>query len=262
MVDPSIRASLDRHNIAAQAIVYRNITGGIFDIMPDWARGYSGLGWPNFNVFIPRTPPGLTDETLADAAAFFGDRKVLYSIELVHDRFPDGPDFLDTRGYQSLPPQPAMFLHSFPEHIRPNPDISVELAQTVPALTAFCTLQHQVFDYPLADMVRLFPVSHLKHQHINHYLAFVDDRPVGAGTVILDNGIASIWNLCTADSYRRRGVATTLLYRMLANIWEAQARLVMLYSTAQAYSLFNTFGFEIYTQRQWFLPPGIDYGDE
>ncbi len=262
MIDSSTRTGLDRHLIAAQAILYRTVSGGIFETTPHWVRGFSGLRWPTFNIFLPLTPTGLTDDTLADAAAFFVHRDVLYSVELVHDRFPEGLDFLDKRHYQSLPPQPAMFLRGFPTDVEPNPEVYVEPVRTVPSLTAFCTLLHQVFDFPLADMVKLFPVAHLKNEVIQHYLAFLDEQPVGAGTLICVEDVASIWNVCTIDPYRQRGVATTLLYQMLGQAGENKCPVAMLYSTAQAYHFFNKFGFEIYTQRQWFLPPGIDYGDD
>lgn len=262
MIDPSIRASLDQHIIAALAIQYRTISGGTFEVMQDWVRGFSGLRWPNFNILLPLTPGGLTDDTLADAAAFFADENVHYSVEVVHDRCPEGPDFLDQRAYQSLPPQPAFYLTDFPPHVETNPEIHVEHVRTVPSLTAFYTLLHEVFDFPLADMAKIFPVNHVKNEVIHHYLAFMDEQPVGAGTIICVEDVASIWNLCTVDAYRRRGVATALITRMLCQAQEDYCQTVMLYSTAQAFQLFNRFGFDIYTQRQWFLPPGIDYGDD
>ena len=262
-MDPGVRSKLDQHILAAESELYGTISGGVFEITPAWARGYSGLRGPHFNVFLPLTQAGLTDDNLADAAAFFVDRRVYYSVELVHDRFPEGPDFLDKRGYESLPPQPAMFLEQFPVDIQPNAEITLETVKTVPALTAFCTILHEVFDFPLADMIKRTPVSHLKSEMVQHYLAFLDEQPVGAGTIVYTNGVTSIRDLATVDSYRQCGVGTTLLYRMLS---DAQVKrhwdLALLYSTPQAYRLFSKFGFEIYTQRQWFLPPGIDYDDE
>lgn len=261
-MESAIREKLDRHALAARAVLYRTITEGIFAITSNWARGYSGLRWPNFNVFLPLTPAGLSDDALADSAAFFSQKQVYYTVELIHDRFPDGPDFLDQRGYQPWPPQPAMYLTSMPEPVQINPDVVVEPVKTVPALTAFCTILHQVFDFPLEDMVQLTPVSHLKNEAISHYLAFWNDVPVGAGTLVHAEGAASIWNVSTLDAYRQRGVATTLLHRMLSDACAQDCGLAMLYSTAQAFHLFSKMGFEIFTQRQWFLPPGIDYGDE
>jgi N-acetylglutamate synthase-like GNAT family acetyltransferase len=91
----------------------------------------------------------------------------------------------------------------------------------------------------------------------------MDEQPVGAGTLVCAEGVASIRNLATIDAFRQRGVATTLLHRMLVDAHEKkQCCLTGLYATPQAYHLFSKFGFEIYTQRQWFLPPGIDYDDE
>ncbi len=262
MIDSATRASLDQHIIAALAIQYRTISGGTFEVMRHWVRGFSGLQWPNCNILLPLTPAGLTDDVLADAAAFFANARVLYSVELVHDCFPDGPDFLDKRNYQALPPQPAMFLRDFPLDIEPNPEIDVEPVLTVPSLTAFYTLLHRVYDFPLADMAKLFPINHVKNEIIHHYLAFLDEQPVGAGTIVCVEDVGSIWNLCTVDSYRRRGVATALLYQMWRQAVEDYCRTVMLYSTPQAFHLFSKLGFEIYTQRQWFLPPGIDYGED
>lgn len=262
MIDASTRASLDQHIVAALAILYRTIAGGSFEITPHWARGFSGLPWPNFNILLPLSPRGLTDDTLADAAAYFADVKVHYSIELVHDRLPDGPDFLDQRNYQSLPPQPAMVSQDLCIDFPSNSDVDIEPVRTVPSLTAFYTLIHEIFDFPITHMAQLFPVRHLKNEVIQHYLAFVDEQPVGAGTIICVEDVASIWNLCTLDSYRRQGVATAMLHHMLEYATENYCQVAMLYSTAQAFPLFNKCGFEIYTQRQWFLPPGIDYDDE
>jgi ribosomal protein S18 acetylase RimI-like enzyme len=261
MMDASIRARLDQHNIAAQAASYRTM-GGSFEITPGWARGFSGLELPAFNIFLPLSPAGLDDDSLADTAAFFSSREVLYSIELIHDRLPGAPDYLNERRYQPLPPQPAMCLQGLAVDMPLNPEVTVEPVRTVPLLTAFCTLLYQVFDFPVQDMVKFFPVSQLKTEAVQHYLAFAGDRPVSTGTLIYAEGAVSIWNVCTVDHYRQRGAATTLLDHMLADAHDRQCDVAMLYSTAQAYSLFSKFGFEIYTQRQWFLPPDLDYEEE
>lgn len=258
----TVRNKLNRHIIAAQALLFRNIVGGSFELMSDWARGYSGLSSPTFNIFLPRVPAALTDDMLADTAAFFDSRKSLYAVELVHDQIPEGPNFLNRRRYQALPPQPAMALHSLPDALTVNPDITVERAATVPAMTAFCSLQHDVFDFDLQDMRKRFPVAQLKESKIRHYLAFLDEQPVGSATIVFADNVASIWNMGTLDSYRRQGVATSLLCVMVTEAQKRGCELTMLYSTPLAYNLFSKFGFEIFTQRQWFLPQTIEYDDE
>jgi GNAT superfamily N-acetyltransferase len=260
-----MRNRLDQHVISAQAKLYRAVGGGSFEITSHWARGFSGLQIPTFNIFLPLSHEGLTDETLADTAAFFSSRETVYAIELVHDRFPHGPDFLNQRRYQPLPPQPAMYLAELHEDSPLNPAVIIERVLTVPALTAFCSLINAVFDFSLPDIVKLYSAAHFKDElkhTLRHYLAFIDEKPVGAGTIICINGAASVWNMCTLDEYRRQGVATTLLHRMLSDAAESDYRLTMLYSTPLAYHLFNKLGFDIFAQRQWFLPPELNYEEE
>jgi ribosomal protein S18 acetylase RimI-like enzyme len=265
MIQAAIRAKLDQHLIAAQTRLYRSIVGGLFEVTSNWVRGYSGLQLPTFNIFMPLTPAGLTDETLADTAAFFSSIDTVYAVEIVHDRFPHGPDFLTERRYQPLPPQPAMMLaHPLPP-VQLNPAITVQRVSTVAGLAGLCAMLNAVFDLPLADMAQLFSAAHLKEdikQTIRHYLAFMNEQPVGAGTVICVNGVASLWNLATLDEYRRQGVATALIYAMLNEAAASSHSLTMAYSTPLAYHLFSRLGFDLYAQRQWFLPPELDYDED
>jgi GNAT superfamily N-acetyltransferase len=265
MIESSIRTRLDQHVISAQAKLYRAVAGGSFEITSHWARGFSRLQIPTFNIFLPLTHEGLNDETLADTAAFFSSRETVYAIELVHDRFPHGPDYLNQRRYQPLPPQPAMYIALPPDNVQLNPAVTVERVSTVPALTALCSLLHAVFDFPLTDLIKLYSAAHLKDDlksTIRHYLAFIDDKPVGTGTIICINGAASVWNLCTLDEHRRQGVATTLMERMLHEAAASNCALTMLYATPIAYHLFNKMGFDLFAQRQWFLPPELNYEEE
>ncbi|MCB0180832.1 MAG: GNAT family N-acetyltransferase, partial [Anaerolineae bacterium] len=258
-MDASIRAILDRHIIDVQSLIYRNIAGGSLEVMPHWVRGFSGLQQPVFNTFLPRDLAGLSDDTLADTAAFFSSRNTLYGVELIEDFVPGGADYLNDCHYQSLPPELALVISGQPNEVDRNTEIMIEKVDTVPSLTAFCTLMHLVFDFPLRDMIKLYSVAHLKEDRIGLYLAFLDEQPVSAGALLRTNGAASITNLVTIDDYRGQGVATTLTYRMLADARELDCDHVMAYSTAQGFSLFHRLGFEIFSQRQWFLPPGIDY---
>lgn len=261
-MDTAIRARLDQHVITNKTVVYRSIPGGTLEATPKWVRGYSGLQSPIFNVYLPLTPAALADDELADTSAFFSSRNAHYVVELMHDRFPEGPEYLNQRHYQPLPPQLAMALAGRHDEVPLNFDIIIERVTTVPALTAFCAILNSVFDFPLKELTKFYPARHFEEKRIQHYLAFVNEQPVGAGTVICADGVASIWNVCTLDSFRQRGVATTLVQRMLVDAGERGADLIMLFSTAHAFTLFNKFGFDIYTQCQWFLPPGIDYYEE
>ncbi len=261
-MDSITRNKINQHLVAAQAMFYRSIASGTFEITPHWVRGLSSIPIPSFNTFMPLDWEGLTDDTLADAAAFYASYNVMYAIELVHDTLPDATDYLNRRRYQALPPQPAMLLTDLPTDLSLNGTTLVERVTTVPSHSAFCTLLHDIFDYTLSDILKLYPVAHLKAEnkpYLRHYLAFVDDHPAAAGTLICRHEVATVLNLCTLDRYRRQHVGTTLLHHMLREAVADGFTLAMLYATPQAYQMLTKFGFEMYTQRQWFLPPGLQY---
>jgi N-acetylglutamate synthase-like GNAT family acetyltransferase len=262
----ALRSLLYKHIITTRATLFRTVVGGLFELMPTWARGYTGLQLPVFNLFIPLTPDGLTDETLADTAAFFYSRSSLYAVEMMFDLVPEGANFLNERRYTPLPPQPAMVLgqDALRDHAlsKVSSDIQVEAVSTVPHLTAFCSLQQQVFDFDPQDMLKRFPVTQLRDDKITHFLAFHQEEPVGAGTLVCAGGVASLWHVGTPDEHRHRGVATSLVKQMLSVAFRQECRSVMVFSTAQAYSFFGGLGFEIFSQRQWFLPESIEYVEE
>jgi hypothetical protein len=130
MIEPTIRTKLDQHFIAAQTHLYRSIAGGSFEVTPDWVRGFSGLQIPAFNVFMPLTDEGLTDETLADTAAFFPHG---YITQLVSP-IVFAADYLNERRYHLAASAGWFWLAPNVTHL--NSAVVIERVNTVPTLTA------------------------------------------------------------------------------------------------------------------------------
>jgi ribosomal protein S18 acetylase RimI-like enzyme len=77
-------------------------------------------------------------------------------------------------------------------------------------------------------------------------LAHSDERPVGVGTVMLEDGIAGIFSMATAPDLRGRGIASALVARLLAWAWERGARHAYLQVDAEnrpAIAVYRKFGF-------------------
>ncbi|MFQ5613523.1 MAG: GNAT family N-acetyltransferase [Anaerolineae bacterium] len=257
-MDDALKSRLDDHLVLAQIKMTESLAKGECEVTSNYVRHFTGSGIPSFNFFVPLNANGLTDDILADTSAFYLSRKVIYAIALDEHRLPGGETYLNERRYQALPPQPTMVLPEVPTKFQADPGFGVERIGTVASLSAFYTLIHRVFDFPLDEMRRLFPVVQLKDDAIRHYLAFYDDRPVATGTAICLGDIVSIWNMCTLDNYRRQGIASGLLHHMLCEAAESGCRHSILYSTAMGYSLYDHVGYQLYSQRRWFLPPNVE----
>jgi N-acetylglutamate synthase len=77
-------------------------------------------------------------------------------------------------------------------------------------------------------------------------LAHIDGRPVGVGTVMLEDGLAGVFSMATAPDMRARGVASAILASLLTWAWEhgaAHAYLQVDGDNHRALGVYRKFGF-------------------
>lgn len=257
MEDPR-QNKLDLHAVEAHIILVESSLEGEVDQNQDYVLGYTGTALPTYNFFIPLTLTGLTDDTLADASAFFRTRDTPYAVSLEEHRVQDGTEYLSKRRYQPLPPQPIMSTESLPTQLKKPEALSIERVNTVPGLTALYTVLGSIFDYTTDELSMLIPTKKLADSRIDHFVGFVDERPVTAGTAIYSHNVVSVWNLSTLDDYRRKGYGSAMLNHILVHAVNDKACTAsLIYGTPMSFSLLNNFGYNLYAMRQWFLPQEV-----
>jgi ribosomal protein S18 acetylase RimI-like enzyme len=253
-MDANLQARLDAHSIEAHMILIETSQEGEVERNADYVIGYTGATLPAFNTFIPLALTGLTDETLADASAFFNTRHTLYSISLEEHRVPDGTEYLSKRRYQPLPPQPIMALEKLPDRFDGNNDLVIEQVATVPAMTAVYSVLESVYDYSPEEVLLLFPMSQLQVEEVKHFAGYVDGVPVTVATAVYAEDVVSIWHLSTLDDFRRRGYATSLVNHILVHARQHDYDASLIYATPMSFSLFGNMGYKLHAMRQLFLP--------
>lgn len=257
-MDDSPKNRLDAHAIQANIILAAASQDGEVEETPGYILGYTGVDMPTYNFFIPLSLAGLTDETLADASAFFQTRDTMYAVSLEEHRVPDGTEYLSKRRYQPLPPQPLMVNTDLSGLQASGSALVVEPVATVPGMTAFYTVLELVYDYTPEEVMLLFPTTQLRESKIRHFVGFTNNgRPVTAGTAVYTHDAVSVWNLSTLDDYRRQGHAAALLNYILTDAVEKGCDLSLVYATPMSFSLFNELGYKLYAMRQWFLPQEV-----
>jgi hypothetical protein len=257
-MDDNQRTRLDAHAIQAHVILIATSMEGEVEETKDFVLGYTGTDLPTCNFFIPLNLTSLTDETLADASAFFHTRDVMYAVSLEEHRVPDGTEFLSKRRYQPLPPQPIMASDHLPAALIEQDKLLIEPVETIPQLTAFYTVLESVYDYTSDELLLLFPTAQLHAHKSRHYVGFAPDgTPVTAATAICTDNVVSVWNLSTLDNYRRQRFASLMMNRILVDAANRGCNLSLIYSTPMSFSLFTELGYKLYAMRQWFLPQEI-----
>jgi GNAT superfamily N-acetyltransferase len=238
-VNTRIIKRLDKHILEAHRHLCQSVDGGIFERTDDWVRGFTGSTISTFNILLLLRAQALTDDLLSDTAAYFNEQGVPHVVAFDEHWFSGGTNFLHTRSYQPLPPLPGMVLLGPPRRLRSHPDLRVKQVETAAMLSVFCKLISELFGLPLTETVHLFSVNQLHDEAIRHYVGYLDEVPVVAGTRVLTEGIVSVWNVATHDVVRRQRVATALMERLLGDAWDDGCDASLLYSTPMAYSFYN-----------------------
>jgi ribosomal protein S18 acetylase RimI-like enzyme len=81
------------------------------------------------------------------------------------------------------------------------------------------------------------------HPH-SHWLAYLEDQPVGCGQLTLSRGVAGIWSIGTLVAHRRKGIGQAITSHCLNVGKELGAKTVMLVPSDAGYSLYKMMGLE------------------
>jgi GNAT superfamily N-acetyltransferase len=93
------------------------------------------------------------------------------------------------------------------------------------------------------DLIRTsVPRSSLDERRVHYYVARVGKEVAGVGTTTHHDNCIGIWGLHTSEEFRRKGVASAILTRMIFHIPEPD--FFYLLSTPEGLTLYEKFGFK------------------
>ncbi len=159
-------------------------------------------------------------------------------------------DELAARGYEAFQPTLVQLVRLArpPEAAMPD---GIEL--TAPPVPEFVDAVGEMQRTPPAQ--RAAHLERLAHTPLasRALLATLNRRAVGCGQVALEDGIAGVFSVGTADDARGRGIASCIVAALLTWAWEHGARLAYLQveeENQRAISVYRRFGFATaYTYR-------------
>lgn len=92
------------------------------------------------------------------------------------------------------------------------------------------------------------------HGDMVHFIAYIDDKPVGAVTLSIGT-TGGIWNLATLPEYRNKGVGSALVFAALKEAKERNlpTAMAILMPKGMAWNLLSKLGFKSYHQFPFYL---------
>jgi GNAT superfamily N-acetyltransferase len=87
------------------------------------------------------------------------------------------------------------------------------------------------------------------------YVGYLAGEPVAAAELAVGGGVAGVYNVCTLEAYRRRGIGTALTLQPLLDARESGFQTSILQASAQGEGVYTRIGFEPFGAITEYKPP-------
>jgi ribosomal protein S18 acetylase RimI-like enzyme len=205
---------------------------------------------PELNTVMPVAPLGAEDElgrAIEEVRRQFAARQRTPRFEFFASRWPELPAALERAGLESVGAEPLMYCG--PDDLRPvsAPGVSLRVldaSATDADLVSYITIRDEDSTPPPAERVARLR-GRLRDGHDRFVLAVLDGVPAGTGRlVLLGDGLAELVAIVTAEPMRRRGVAATVVTKLVADHFASGGTLAFLNAAdARAQSVYRREGF-------------------
>ena len=216
----------------------------ITHIMPGYTLTYSGVTWlHSLNQLWLHRIDALTDEVLALTQDFFGQYGAEYSIVYNASEQPEITFWLTNRGYTERVTSPFFLLRGLPRPENPNRDVEIAPVTVEQQQTLLETLYSTFFVGPEVGRCMVRP-EHADDPTIHHYLAYLNGEVTGCATTLLANEVAGVWNVATLRQFRKLGIASALLMRILVDSADAGCPDSVLAASPMGRALYEQMGYQ------------------
>lgn len=127
-------------------------------------------------------------------------------------------------------------------------DLKIQMVKTEEELKIFSALAANAFGLNVKATEQYFDINNvlMKKEEQIHFLAYVNNIPVGTATLSIGANSAGVWNLSTSEDYRKQGIGGALVH---ASLFEAKKRdykevMAILMPKGLAWGLFQKLGFQ------------------
>jgi GNAT superfamily N-acetyltransferase len=203
----------------------------------------TGLQLSVFNAAVVLDHAALTPERLAQISDTFEALSLPFSVQLASPE-PNPPveSMLSEHGYIQMFCDPLMVCEGLLDLPPLNKEVMVQHVNTLDDRSIYAKLVIDGFDLlPLSASEFLDVLVKMDEAH--HVIAHLEGEPVGAGTVIVADGTAGVYNVTTIASARRRGVGAAIMKELHDFAMELGCAGTALASSAMGLPLYERLGY-------------------
>ena len=212
---------------------------------PDYTLTYSGVAWlHSLNQLWLHRVDRLDDNLLRKTADFFRPYEAEYTIIITECETARWIQWLAERHYVERATNPIYGLHGLPRPRYIHRDVEIVRACAEHQQELLEVLYSAFFMGPEVGRCAMRP-EHFADPTIRHYLAYINGEAAACATVILNDGIAGVWNVATLRPFRRQGIAAAILMRALVDAAADGCSDSVLVASPMGRPLYQQMGYEL-----------------
>ncbi len=215
---------------------------------------YTGVNFSTFNgVFCADLRGGGAERKIDECTEYFKSRKVPMLWRVGPFSRPGGlSNMLKKKGYSVYADEMGMAIE-LDTVLWPSAPSGLNIVEVKNEkdLKLFVDVLAQVFELPdniVSDAIYSSYLEHMKQGtgKFTHYLAFVGDKPVSTASLMMSDQYPGIYNGCTVESERGKGISSVLLYKSMELAREKGHKICYLQSSPMSRGLCLKAGFKPY----------------
>ena len=153
----------------------------------------------------------------------------------------------DKHGLRHSVDLPGMVAEEVLPPTHPLPRLEVRRVCSPATRDAFCAIGSMCFNVPLSWFRQVFEPTGV-WDRFHGYVGYVGAEAVSTAAVVINDGVAGIYNVATAPGYQRRGYGEAIVRHALEGAHREQGiERSVLQSTKAGYSLYERMGYRTVT---------------
>jgi ribosomal protein S18 acetylase RimI-like enzyme len=221
----------------------------------------SGLACDTFNfVCRARLEPGAAPRRAREAIEWFARARRPFSWWVgPADRPPTLGRLLEAAGLERAETELAMAADlAAPRQPAARSGLEIRRITTAAGLAEFARINAANWSPPDAGVLRFYRLTARRLLAPDspqwYFLGTMDGESVATAELTIGGGVAGLYNICTLEQFRRRGIGTALLAHALEEAALAGCRTAVLQAASAGVGIYRSAGFEVFGEITEFKP--------
>lgn len=250
------------HNTYEWVKAIKNLENIEYEEKDEFIKYYSGIPFPMVNgVLNTNIPSGAAEKIINEIVSFFEERKIPFVWYTGPSSHPHNlKELLLNSKFISVANDPGMAynLNNLTKNTMSIPNLKIVEVENIELAKIWADVCITAAEWPkelVFDVMVNIVVSTCLNVNSPHkaFIAYYNSIPVATSYVFFGAGVAGIYNVCTLEEARNKGIGTAISVEPLHQAKEFGYEVAILQSSEMGLNVYKNIGFKEYCKLEAFM---------